>query len=102
MKVKSQYVCQSCGYAATKWLGRCPGCEAWSTLVEERATSQSSREAAIEAAGLHGTLLVDGLAAGRQPWVSLDPEQDVGSTSSKGKAQPQARITTGISELDRV
>jgi DNA repair protein RadA/Sms len=35
-KVKTHYVCQSCGHVSAKWLGRCPGCEAWNTLVEER------------------------------------------------------------------
>ena len=32
-----QYACSECGYATGKWLGRCPGCGAWSTLAEERA-----------------------------------------------------------------
>ncbi|MEM8933206.1 MAG: DNA repair protein RadA [Acidobacteriota bacterium] len=29
------HVCQSCGYRSAKWLGRCPDCGEWSTLVEE-------------------------------------------------------------------
>ncbi len=29
------YVCQACGYESVKWLGRCPACEGWNTLVEE-------------------------------------------------------------------
>ncbi|MEZ0328908.1 MAG: DNA repair protein RadA [Dissulfuribacterales bacterium] len=33
---KSAFVCQSCGYVASKWFGQCPGCEAWHTMVEER------------------------------------------------------------------
>src|ERR1700677_4809731 len=99
MKVKTQYVCQSCGYSSSKWLGRCSGCEAWNTLVEERTAPQSSREAALEAAGLHGTLL----SSGRQPWVSLDVEEaeaDGGEPSRGGKAQ--VRVSTGMLELDRV
>ncbi|TAK35677.1 MAG: DNA repair protein RadA [Chloroflexota bacterium] len=28
------FVCQQCGYEASKWLGRCPGCNEWNTLVE--------------------------------------------------------------------
>jgi DNA repair protein RadA/Sms len=35
-KNKTQYVCQACGHISAKWLGRCPGCEAWNTLIEER------------------------------------------------------------------
>ena len=34
-KSKTMYVCQECGYDTPKWLGRCPGCGAWNTMVEE-------------------------------------------------------------------
>ena len=30
-----QFVCQSCGSVQPKWSGRCDGCGAWNTLVEE-------------------------------------------------------------------
>jgi DNA repair protein RadA/Sms len=32
---KSRHICQQCGFQSTKWLGRCPGCGQWNTLVEE-------------------------------------------------------------------
>ncbi len=35
-KARTIYVCQQCGYRSPKWLGRCPGCGQWETLVEER------------------------------------------------------------------
>jgi DNA repair protein RadA/Sms len=34
-KQKSAYFCQSCGYEAPKWLGKCPSCNEWNTFVEE-------------------------------------------------------------------
>ena len=34
-KKKSKYVCQECGAESVKWLGRCPACGKWNTLVEE-------------------------------------------------------------------
>ncbi|MBX2951337.1 MAG: DNA repair protein RadA [Leadbetterella sp.] len=34
-KVKTSYFCQKCGYNSPKWLGRCPSCGEWNTLVEE-------------------------------------------------------------------
>jgi DNA repair protein RadA/Sms len=34
-KTKSSYFCQNCGYNSPKWLGRCPSCGEWNTLVEE-------------------------------------------------------------------
>lgn len=35
MRVKTHYCCQECGHQSTRWLGRCPGCGAWNSLVEE-------------------------------------------------------------------
>ena len=35
-KVKTQFVCQSCGYRSPKWLGKCPDCATWNSLVEEQ------------------------------------------------------------------
>ncbi len=34
-KTKSAYFCQSCGFEAPKWLGKCPSCGEWNTFVEE-------------------------------------------------------------------
>ena len=44
-KVKTIFVCQECGYQSAKWLGRCPDCNNWNSLVEESQVggSQPSR-----------------------------------------------------------
>lgn len=34
-KVKTAFFCQNCGYEAPKWLGKCPSCGEWNTLIEE-------------------------------------------------------------------
>ena len=34
-KRKTVFVCQDCGAESAKWMGKCPGCGAWNTLVEE-------------------------------------------------------------------
>ncbi|HKH79486.1 MAG TPA: hypothetical protein VJ996_05650, partial [Solirubrobacteraceae bacterium] len=31
------HACTECGHQSPQWHGRCPGCEAWGTLVQERA-----------------------------------------------------------------
>ncbi|HEV8631095.1 MAG TPA: DNA repair protein RadA, partial [Thermoanaerobaculia bacterium] len=36
-KPRTQFVCQGCGYASPRWLGRCPDCDAWDSFVEETA-----------------------------------------------------------------
>ncbi len=37
MKVKTVFVCQSCGTESSRWLGKCPGCNGWNSFVEESA-----------------------------------------------------------------
>ena len=34
MKIKTTYICNECGYQTQKWLGKCPGCNAWGSLEE--------------------------------------------------------------------
>ncbi|MFD1021177.1 DNA repair protein RadA [Thalassobacillus hwangdonensis] len=38
-KRKTKYVCQECGYETPKWMGKCPACHQWNTLVEEVVAS---------------------------------------------------------------
>ncbi len=35
MKIKTAFICQNCGSHSPKWMGRCPGCGEWNTLIEE-------------------------------------------------------------------
>jgi DNA repair protein RadA/Sms len=77
-KAAVQHACSECGYTTGKWLGRCPACSAWGTLVEERALAA--------APGVRGAT-----AEGR-PLLRL---VEVDSTDAE-------RIPTGVPELDRV
>lgn len=74
-KVVVQFVCSECGTAAGRWLGRCPGCGSFGTLVEELQGRESEKQA----------------SAARVP-VRLGDVQ----------AGEAARILTGVAELDRV
>src|SRR3954469_14403257 len=87
MKLKTIYSCQECGAQSQKWLGRCPECEAWNSLVEERAVPT------IPGAGAGG-----GGAGSRQALAGpAGPQlyEDIDTVVS-------ARLTTGIDEFDRV
>lgn len=35
MKKKTKFVCQECGYESAKWMGKCPGCQTWNSMIEE-------------------------------------------------------------------
>src|SRR5207237_4572485 len=46
MARSSVFVCAQCGHESAKWHGRCPGCEEWNTLAEERPVAASPRASA--------------------------------------------------------
>ncbi len=72
-KAAVQYACTECGYSAGRWLGKCPSCGTFGTLVEERADG------------------VLGAAAPTPPLRLVDV-----------RAEESERIATGVPELDRV
>ena len=78
-KTLTEYVCQSCGHRAPKWLGKCPECEAWNTLAEEKVKVTSSKRKA-------GNSAVDVKSV--QPVTAVE-------------ALTQNRLITGIGEFDR-
>jgi DNA repair protein RadA/Sms len=78
-KIRTHFSCQACGFQAAKWLGRCPDCSGWNTLVEEAAPAQESRPAW----GASGGAI--------RPVKLVDVE-----------AAAEERQSTGIHELDRV
>lgn len=42
-KSKTTYFCQNCGYETAKWLGKCPSCNEWNSLVEELIEKSSAK-----------------------------------------------------------
>jgi DNA repair protein RadA/Sms len=77
-KDKSIYTCTDCGATSPKWLGKCPGCGAWNTLVESAAEGPT-----------------------RHRYQSLARTQSV-ATLSEIEASEVDRQPTGVDELDRV
>jgi DNA repair protein RadA/Sms len=75
-KVRSLFVCQGCGFQSAKWLGRCPECSEWSSLVEEMPAQSPSLGA---------------VGRGERP----TPIGDV-------RLADTPRYRTGLGELDRV
>ena len=78
-KTITEYVCQSCGHRAPKWLGKCPECEGWNTLAEEK----------IKAANINRKA-----GNGAINSKSVQPVTSV-------QALTQNRLITGIGEFDR-
>jgi DNA repair protein RadA/Sms len=44
---KTVFICQNCGAESLRWSGRCPGCDAWNSLVEEKAPIRSARQTVL-------------------------------------------------------
>ena len=73
-KEKTTFICGECGYESAKWMGRCPGCDSWNTMVESAAV----KVRASTGMPATSTLLSD------------------------VQSLPQKRVSSGIGELDRV
>lgn len=78
------FVCQNCGGQSRKWLGQCPDCGEWNTLVEERFRA-SARAAAAAGARFAGPARLNKPVA----YAAIE-------------AQDDARTSSGIEEFDRV
>ncbi len=77
-KVKTAFICQECGYQSARWLGKCPTCGKWNSLIEERLDIDvSPRE---------------------ERRLSTAKPSPIGAI----KSQPEERFLTGISEFDHV
>ena len=77
-KAKSLYTCSECGGTSPKWLGKCPSCNAWNTLIESVAE-----------------------APGKHRYQSLVSAQPVATLADIDAAEVECQ-PTGIDELDRV
>ncbi len=77
-KASSEWICQQCGYVSSGFLGKCPNCSAWGSLVETQTISAST----TKSQKLRSTIKPVNLKE-----VSLNP---------------QPRLSTGIEELDHV
>ncbi len=75
MKIKTVFVCQNCGFNSPKWMGRCPGCSEWNTLVEEKEEAAPAE-------------------------ISFPPSKPV--LYEKIKETQKERRKTGIEELNQV
>jgi DNA repair protein RadA/Sms len=78
-KVRTVYICQSCGYQSSKWLGRCPECEQWSSFIEERTTARGQRQ------------------QGQGETLAAPPVAITEVSADEGE-----RLPTGLAELDHV
>lgn len=80
MKITTLYTCAQCSYQSSKWLGKCPQCEAWNSFNEEEVKKETAMQKKIK-------------AHSRSPQEYDDVLKNI-------KGEPRSRL--GIAELDRV
>lgn len=81
-KAKTKFVCQECGYETQKWMGRCPACSNWNTMVEEKEASASK--------------------SSRRPAANVFSEADKPTPITQVTGEKENRISTSVGELNRV
>lgn len=79
-KAKTVFICSECGYESAKWLGKCPGCNAWNTMEEDVVVPVKSVSSAVR----------------------VGVSNAVAKPLSEISVSDEPRYITGISELDRV
>jgi DNA repair protein RadA/Sms len=84
-KLKTVYRCNECGAESPKWVGQCPDCGAWNSLVEG-VVAAPARGRALRLAGYAGEA---GGASTVKSLAEVEPGRDI-------------RVASGLSELDRV
>ena len=81
-KSKTVYVCSECGYETPRWLGKCPDCGSWNTLLEQEAVPAAKPE---------------------EKKLRRAPGSDAEAAKvSEIPDETMARRSSGIGELDRV
>ncbi len=82
-KITTVFFCQECGYESSKWMGQCPGCKQWNTLVEEKVS--------VTGSGMGGASKTAAVREAPKPVAIGEVSLNDGE-----------RMMTGIEELDRV
>src|SRR4051794_23758283 len=85
-KIRTQFLCNTCGSVHLKWMGKCPDCGTWDSLEEYKAPTPDARAAAVAPGNGTGDLARGGEALA----LSEIDEADA------------PRRPTGIGEFDRV
>ena len=73
------FFCQNCGYESSKWMGQCPGCREWNTMVEETVVT-----------------------AGKGKSTKTAHEKALPASFSEISLEKEERMQTHIEELNRV
>jgi len=104
-KVRTSFICRSCGAVHPKWMGKCPDCGTWDSLEESRVNAAAERDAQQ---GLAAKFAFDAdeAALGASATLGSSDSPVAAPIGQIDETSPDApgrrRIVTGVHELDRV
>lgn len=78
-KTKTKFICQECAYESPKWLGKCPSCQMWNTMLEELINVEKNIRRGLTLTNTAVPQAINNI-----------------------KTEDEPRIATGIKELNRV
>ena len=86
-KVKTEYVCASCGAVYPRWLGQCRECGEWNTISEQIVEKAASVGRAAASRAMDGFAGISGTGISNLKEISIETK---------------SRLSTGYREFDRV
>ncbi len=98
---KDIYFCKECGTEVVGWMGRCPGCGEWNTMVEAPKETKPANARGKRAGGT-AQLASELVKSQTQGWLSASAQQDQIIDLTEVSGSKEQRLKTGDSELDRV
>lgn len=84
-KVKTKWICQNCGFETAKYLGKCPDCLSWGTIVEEEVCVVNTKKSSLS---LHN--------------INNNQKPELLSSINFNQVDGIKRQKSGIDEFDRV
>jgi len=85
--MKTEYICELCGYVSPKWYGKCPQCGEWNSFVEQLEEKTKKQETAVKRSRKNTGAVTKEPRSRRIKDISFIEKE---------------RISTGIGEFDRV
>lgn len=74
-KIKTKFACQLCGYETPKWLGKCPGCSSWNSLVEEIVDNRQRKGALSSSGDSNKAMPIGEVRSEKEPRMSAGMEE---------------------------
>lgn len=71
VKYKSTWFCNECGAESPKWVGKCPECGAWNSMVEERVAATSRTPSPVQSGAKSTPVAISDITAGEETRIRM-------------------------------